>query len=86
MRLSQVTLYHFASCPYCIRVRSATQALGLDIAVKNTQEDGFARQELFDGGGKPQVPCLRIKSDDGKVSWMYESEDIIRWLEVEFCR
>ena len=86
MRLSQVTLYHFASCPYCIRVRSATQALGLDIAVKNTQEDGFARQELLDGGGKAQVPCLRVKSDDGKVSWMYESEDIIRWLEVEFGR
>lgn len=37
--------------------------------------------ELTSGGGKFQVPCLRIESADGKVRWMYESIDIIRYLK-----
>jgi len=32
------------------------------------------------GGGKTQVPCLRIEQAGGEVEWMYESDDIIRYL------
>ena len=35
--------------------------------------------ELLEGGGKGQVPCLRIKSQ-GKIEWMYESDAIINYL------
>ncbi len=41
--------------------------------------------ELRKGGGKSQVPCLRIEheSEKGKVSvqWLYESEDIIAYIK-----
>ncbi|HAI96784.1 MAG TPA: glutaredoxin, partial [Methylococcaceae bacterium] len=37
-----------------------------------------------EGGGKLKVPCLRIE-EDGKVSWMYESSDIINYLEDRFA-
>jgi len=35
------------------------------------------------GGGKRKVPCLRIE-EDGKTEWMYESNDIIAYLEQRF--
>ena len=37
--------------------------------------------DLIAGGGKSQVPCLRIEDENGGVSWMYESIDIIRYLK-----
>lgn len=42
--------------------------------------DQTNRQALVLGGGKPQVPCLRIDDNDGQTDWMYESGDIIRYL------
>lgn len=44
--------------------------------MKNTEEIPEARQELLKTGGKIQVPCLFI---DGRP--LYESDDIIQWLE-----
>lgn len=35
---------------------------------------------LVQGGGKGQVPCLRIEDESGSVSWMYESGDILRYI------
>lgn len=35
--------------------------------------------DLLKGGGKGQVPCLRIESE-GQVEWMYESDEIINYL------
>lgn len=34
---------------------------------------------LLKGGGKGQVPCLRIESQ-GNIEWMYESDAIINYL------
>ena len=45
--------------------------------------DELARQELLQGGGKAVVPCLRIKNGDS-VDWLYESMDIIRYLDERF--
>ena len=35
-------------------------------------------QMNLNGGGKLQVPCLKIDGD--KIRWMYESKDIIIFL------
>jgi glutathione S-transferase len=40
---------------------------------------------LLQGGGKVQTPCLRIAGEDGQVRWMYESGDIIRYLQQRFA-
>jgi len=47
--------------------------------MRNTSKSTH-RDNLIDGGGKSQVPCLRIESEDGAVQWMYESRDIINYL------
>ncbi len=42
------------------------------------------RAELEVGGGRVKVPCLRIEKD-GKTEWMYESSDIVTYLEKQFA-
>jgi glutathione S-transferase len=43
------------------------------------KNDEQYRQELLEQGGKVKVPCLRIEQD-GQVKWLYESNDIIAYL------
>jgi glutathione S-transferase len=84
--LSGLALYHFTTCPYCVRVRRALARLGLDeLELRDIRRDPEARRELIEGGGKGQVPCLRIEEDGGSVRWLYESADIVRWLEARFA-
>ena len=39
--------------------------------------------ELTNGGGKKQVPCLRIDEADGTSNWLYEAQDIIDYLKAQ---
>jgi glutaredoxin len=81
----QLALYHSPSCLYCLRVRHAIDRLAIDIELLNTDNDAEARRALVAGGGRPTVPCLRIDDDDGRRRWMYESRDIIAYLERRFA-
>ncbi len=49
-------------------------------ALRNIMENIDYRNELMAGGGKTQVPCLRI-SDGASEQWMYESRDIVEYLK-----
>ena len=71
-----LTLYHFAGCPYCQRVRDFLSNKGITVSMKDTRENPVFRDELIKIGGKPQVPCLVI---NGKA--LYESLDIIEWFK-----
>ena len=55
----------------------------INIELRDIMNDELARQELLQGGGKAVVPCLRIKNGDS-VDWLYESMDIIRYLDDRF--
>ncbi|MCM2973023.1 glutaredoxin family protein [Larsenimonas suaedae] len=81
----QLTLYQFASCPFCIKVKKQIHGLALPISMKNTQKDAGAREELERGGGRVKVPCLKIVHDGGREEWMYESDDINRYLKERFA-
>jgi glutathione S-transferase len=81
---SDLTLYEMEYCPFCQRVQYAMRELGLSLRVKDTLDDSKARQELIAGGGKSQVPCLRIDQPGGRVQWMYESSDIVDYLQERF--
>ena len=80
MNTSHLQLYHFNSCPYCIRVKLAIKRMGIKIASKNIHANRAFQTELVKGGGKKQVPCLRIE-EKGDVSWLYESGDILAYLK-----
>ncbi|MBB6521468.1 glutaredoxin family protein [Pseudoteredinibacter isoporae] len=76
-----LTLYQQSLCPYCIKTRKAIKRLDLKITMKDVGFSGKVRQELIKGGGKSQVPCLRIEGKNQATQWLYESADIIRYLE-----
>jgi len=81
-QVQNISLYHYRACPYCGITREAIRALDLDIAQRDTLKEPHYRKELIQGGGKPQVPCLKIEGENGSSRWLYESRDIIHYLNV----
>ncbi len=81
--LQTMTLYQLYACPFCIKTRRALRRLNLPMEIRNVQLGSPYRQELEQGGGRIQVPCLKI-SDQGEDAWMYESSDIIHYLQQRF--
>ena len=73
-------LYQYTACPFCHRVRAFLEQAGIEVPMKDTLFDPAARRELVEGGGSSMVPCLRIEREDGSVTWLYESLDIIDYL------
>ena len=81
--LENLSLYQHFACPFCTKTRRAMSKLNLPIEMKSVTQGSAFRTELLEGGGKVTVPCLRIE-ENGKVNWMYESSDIISYLEKRF--
>ncbi|MAF16314.1 MAG: glutaredoxin [Marinomonas sp.] len=79
-----LTLYQFTACPFCTKTRRAMYKLNLPIEKRSASEGSPYREELQAGGGQVKVPCLRI-SENGNVQWMYDSKEIIRYLENRFA-
>jgi glutaredoxin len=81
--LEQLSLFQFFACPFCIKTRRAMYKMNLPVVKRNASQGSPFRDELLQGGGKVQTPCLRIdKGDD--VQWLYESSAIISYLEKRF--
>jgi len=74
-----LALYYSKYCFFCQKVLMFLRGKDRDLDLRSTSDRENA-QALIQGGGKTQVPCLRIEQSDGSVEWMYESNDIIRYL------
>jgi len=85
LKSKQWALYQFEACPFCVKVRRAMRRLGLNIEIRDTRKEGQYREELLREGGEVKVPCLRITETDGSVRWMYESSDIIAYLQQQLA-
>ncbi len=79
-----LALYQFKSCPFCIKVRKEISRLSLNIELRDAQRDPQHREALLQGGGKIQTPCLKITDEQGNSRWLYESGDIIQYLQQRF--
>jgi glutaredoxin len=79
-----LALYQFKTCPFCVKVRREMRRLSLNIALLDAQRDGPIRGDLIRGGGKAVVPCLKITDAQGNSEWMYESAQIIQYLNTRF--
>ena len=80
-----LVLYQFKTCPFCIKVRRHNKRLSLNIETRDAQHNPTHREELLLGGGQIKVPCLKIVDDKGNDNWMYESEDIMKYLDDRFA-
>lgn len=76
---TKLALYHSKYCYFCQKVLMFLRGREVEVELMNTSDREHA-QALMAGGGKTQVPCLRIEHANGDVEWMYESDDIIRYL------
>jgi len=80
----KLALYQFAACPFCVKVRRSMKRLSLNVELRDAKGDKQHRSDLEEQGGRIKTPCLRIEQTDGQVTWMYESKDIINYLEQNF--
>ena len=76
-------LYQFYACPFCVKTRRAIKRLNLKVETRNAQAAGEFRKELELSGGKIKVPCLKLEGA-GEATWIYESNDIIKYLDERF--
>lgn len=83
-KAQSMALYQFEACPFCVKVRRAMKRQSVKIELRDAKNNSKHRDELEVGGGKVKVPCLRIEKE-GQVEWMYESSDIVAYLEKEFA-
>ena len=82
--VSLMSLYQFYACPFCIKARRSIRRLNLPMEYRNAQVPGPVRDDLQQQGGRIKVPCLRIE-DEGEDRWLYESDDIIAYLNRRFA-
>ncbi len=79
-----LALYQFPYCPYCVKVRWAVRRLQLNIELRDAANNPAHKQALRLEGGKLQTPCLRIDQAGRDTLWLYESADIIHYLQQHF--
>jgi glutaredoxin len=84
VQTSKLALYQYAACPFCVKVRRAMKRSALNIETRDAKRSEKFKEELLQGGGQLKVPCLRIEEDNGDIRWMYESGEIIDYLEGRF--
>lgn len=80
-----LVLYQFKTCPFCIKVKRHNKRLSLNIETRDAQHNPIHREELLQGGGLIKVPCLKIIDDKGNDNWMYESDEIVQYLQDRFA-
>lgn len=83
-RTRGLALYHYPTCPFCLKTRRTLRRLSLKVELRDAQHDAQHRAALLAGGGKTQVPCLLISDAQGKSTWLYESDAINAYLNSEF--
>ena len=81
---ADLILYQYKACPFCVTVRRAMKRQGLKIETRDVKRSDGAREELLAGGGDLKVPCLRVGDGRGEAQWMYESREIVGYLEGRF--
>ena len=81
---SDLALYYYENCAFCLRVIRVLERLHLKVERRNIRTVPAFREQLIKGGGHSTVPCLMIRKKDGDTEWLYESQPIIDYLEEHF--
>ncbi len=76
-------LWSFELSPYCRRVREVLTELELSYHLHNMGKDSPSRPAFIARSGKMMVPYLEDPNTDTKL---FESSDIVRYLETTYAR
>ncbi|WP_086930300.1 glutaredoxin family protein [Agarilytica rhodophyticola] len=77
MKLDHITFYYRRECPFCVYVKRFLLKNDITVNERNISSDRSALKKLVKEGGKQQVPAITIEHENGKVEWLYESQDIV---------
>ena len=66
-------------CGFCFRVRRFMEQNGIEMPLRDINQEESAFRELLSQTKRATVPCLRIDRD-GDVQWLFESADIMHYL------
>jgi len=83
MNANGLALYQLYACPFCVKTRRAIHRLNILIEIRDIKHPQH-RLALDQQGGRVKVPCLRIEDGDS-VKWLYESTDIVSFLDNRFA-
>ena len=84
LQCQSLALYQFSTCPFCIKVRQEMRRLSLPIEQRDAQHHSAHRNELQQGTGATQVPCLKITDPNGQTQWLQDSAAIVAYLQGRF--
>ncbi|MFD1513072.1 glutathione S-transferase N-terminal domain-containing protein [Halomarina rubra] len=82
--MSNLELYELEGCPYCAKVTSKLDELGLEYESHMVPRSHGERTEVKEISGQTGVPVL-VDPDHG-VDGMPESDDIVEYLERTYGR
>lgn len=75
-----ITFYARPTCPYCAKVRTVLDELDVEYIERDISDEEYL-EELLAEGGEQQVPFI---IDEEQSVQMYESDDIIEYLEKTY--
>ena len=78
-----IELYQKEECPYCAKVRQFLSDNHIDWLAHSAPTGSPAQKKVVAMGGKEQVPFLH---DPEKDVTMYESDDIIEYLQENYVK
>lgn len=80
--MPDLELYRLEGCPYCAKVESKLDELGLDYERHDVPRSHSQRSEVEAVSGQTGVPVL-VDNSNG-IDAMPESDDIVEYLEEQY--
>ena len=77
--MAEIEFYVLPGCPFCAKVENKLQELDLDYESRQVPRSRSERDEVAEVSGQRGVPVI-VDADNG-VDGMYESDDIVNYLE-----
>jgi len=81
--MSELVLYELPGCPYCAKVTTKLDELGVDYESREVPRAHSERTEVEEISGQTGVPVIIDEAHD--VHGMAESADIVDHLETHYA-
>ena len=81
--MSNLILYELPGCPYCAKVVTKLEELGVEYESREVPRSHSERTEVEEVSGQTGVPVIIDEAND--VHGMPESDDIVDYLEQQYA-
>lgn len=82
MAMAPIQFYELDGCPFCAKVRTTLDDLGVEYESHSVPRSHGERTEVKEISGQTEVPM--IVDPDHEVEGMHESDDIVEYLNETY--